>query len=763
MSVRGASPPSSLPSARLPKALGRMSDADASAREATRADVRAKAEDAHEALESNHAFTSDPGPVEVNVGAPDASVDMGGRDIGASYTAVNGATSLDVSGGISTGSGWASVSASSGDGSRSIGASLAKGWLGGSASIAWATPEGGAREVSGGAAWYPGGIALDVGVARTSEDGRTVSFGAMAFLDADREIEDLGPAPGTDGKRRIELRRSTGTSGTLTPGVASALIGVGGRIGAGKERAVIYRTTVDDERARALLFEQKGVLGWLRDKARAIAPGRDPVVIPDLRDPATLADGDELVTTVSGSFGMGLFIGGLPLRLGAHGVMKGDFHLGVKRLDEHRLEVVVTPTNIKAIQGRVGAPWLLEGDLSRSLSGALTQGFVFDLREPDARAAYARVLDGELPGGLPNKVKGRRREAAELVNALSAETLPAGVQRSFVDQVELKRSQVGVSTTFALWFKGGSFAGLGAQGVKLDEKRVQLDRHGVVSTDTRGSERRRQVLLSGEETRGVYASIARSTRYDDEGKASEELSGLTLTLKLSDSKLWGSELDDEMIRTLNERFGLSLPNSERDGRRKSRALTVSRRLDAKDLDRLVTLASHSEELADLQRLFHGKESDHARALAVQTFLAEGGVDAMGAVVKALGGGKAALVLDNSAEAYEGPLEKAREQALRYPEPISPRDDNDALAERYQRGDKALREAELGLEDLAHDPLLGSDEQRSLRAALVEAKRSVERTLSTAHLAPEERASLIARLEQGWTSSDEQRVLDALER
>ena len=41
--------------------------------------------------------------------------------------------------------------------------------------------------------------------------------------------------------------------------------------------------------------------------------------------------------------------------------------------------------------------------------------------------------------------------------------------------------------------------------------------------------------------------------------------------------------------------------------------------------------------------------------------------------------------------------------------------------------------------------------------------SVERTLATTHLAPDERASLIARLEHGWTTSDEQRVLSALQR
>lgn len=732
-------------------------------------DARALTDGAHGALEIDHAYSSSPSGVDPSASLPGNSLDFDGRDVGASYTSASEGSSTSVAGGIATGEGWTGVTVAGEGRSVDVGVSFEKGWLGGSGGVAWATLDGGARGVSGGAAWYPGGIALDGSFAHTTSEGRTLRVGAIGFFDADRAVQDLGPAADDVNKRRIELRRSTGTSGRLTPGAATALLGVGGRLTAGKERAVVFRTSVDENAARALVFEKQGAVGWLRDKARAFELAKDPIVIPDVRDPSSLAPGDEVVTTVSGSFRAGLFIGGLPLRLGAQGVLQGDFTLGVKRLDEHRMEVVVTPASVKAIQGRVGAPWLFEGDLSHSAAAALTQGFIFDLREPGARAAYDEVFDGELPGGLPNKVKGRRREAGELVSALEAESLPDGVKRSFVDQVELKRTQGGVSVTFALWFKGSALPGLGVQSASLEERRVRLDRRGVVTTDTRGTERRRQVLLSGNENRGVYAQLARTTTYDGDGVGTSRFQDLTLTLKLSDSKVCGDELDGEVIAALNESFALDLAPMERDGRRKAREIGVSRRLDEAELARLASLASSGaltqsdEELAPLAALLEGKESPLERATAVQTFVGENGLSAMGALVRALGGAKELMVIETTSEAYSGPIAKAGELSLRYPVGISLDDDNKALSARFKAGVKALREAELGLEDLARDPLVNDEQREALRADLEQAKSSLARALSTSHLDDETCQALVTRLERGWTTGDEQRVIDHLRR
>lgn len=751
MVVRGSS--SKPKSPLLPRANERFSD-DKGALARAGEDVRVRALDARDDLDGELAYQSSPSALDVSVSASDESLDFDGRDLGATFTRGDGGASLSVSGGLATGSAWAGVTSTDEQRSVDVGASLAKGWVGGSGGVSWATLDGGASSLSGGAGWYPGGLAVDAAIAHTTKDERTVRLGAMGFFDADREVKDLGAVDGEQGRRRIELRRSTGTSGTFTPGAAGALLGVGGRLGAGKERAVVYRTTVSDERARALVLEEKGVVGWLRDKARALELADDPIVVPDVRDPTTLAPGDELVTTVSGSFTAGLFIGGLPLRVGAQGVLQGDFQLGVRRLDEHRLEVVVTPTSVKALQARVGAPWLLEGDLGRAECAALTQGFVFDLREPGARAAYDKVFDGELPGGLPNQVKGRRKETRELARALETESLPSGVKRSFVDQVELKRSHKGVSVSFALWFKGGSFPGLGTERASVEERRVRLDRRGTVASDTRGVERKRQVLLSGDEGRGVYASLARRTTFDDEGNASHRFDGLTLTLKLADSKVRGRELDDEVIGALNEAFGLALPKSERDGRKKSREVTVTRTLSAEDLERLARTSDDA-----LRAALAGTTSPEERARAVQSFVARGGLDAMGAIVRALG---SSVVIDTSSGAYDEPVEKAWALALRYPEPVAGSDDNATLAKRFDAGAKALREVQLGLEDLGHDPLVDDDARAGLEQALLDAKATLERALSLRHLSSSQCSQLIERLERGWTTGAERRVIEALE-
>src|SRR5690606_31830233 len=232
-------------------------------------------------------YHSSPSALDVSVDESKRSVDFDGRDLGGTLTHGVGNASLSLAGGLSTGSVWAGVTRTDEQRRVNAGASLAKGWIGASGGVSWATLDGGATRVSGGAGWSPGGIAVDVGLTHTTRNGRTMRGGAMGFFDADREVKDLGPVEGEAEKRRIELHRSLGSSGTLTPGAAGALLGIGGRLGAGKERAVVYRTTVSDERARALVLEEGGAAGWLRDKARALSLAKEPIAIPDVRDPTT--------------------------------------------------------------------------------------------------------------------------------------------------------------------------------------------------------------------------------------------------------------------------------------------------------------------------------------------------------------------------------------------------------------------------------------------------------------------------------------------
>jgi hypothetical protein len=632
------------------------------------------------------------------------------------------------------------------------------GYLAGKVDHTWLDRGGRARKAGVAVKLTPESFGIAGKVAQADLQGRVVELGLGVSVDAEREVVDLG-ADGT-GKRRIELARSFGHGVNAGPGAIGEVIGFAGRVGKSKDKSIIYRTTVDDAEARSLVCERGGVVGFFRDKARAAGLKEDPVTVPDLRQPESLKVGDELIVSVSGGFSGALLVGGLPFRVGAMGLMQGEFEVAVKRHDDRRVEVVVTPSSVRGMQARGYAPFVFDADASRVGAKALRQGFVFDLEDPQAHAAYLKLLDGDLPGGLPDNVRKSNPSTSALHAAMKGETLPAGVQRTYVEAIKAKRKRMGVGVGFALWHRGGQFFGFGAEKVRTEEDATRIDPGSIRSAFTRGVEKRRQILLSGTETCGVWARLQRATTFDDTGAPSHVFAGLELELSLTDSRVRGFELNDEMIDKLNDELSLELPHFEEKGKSESREISAIRKLRTDDLE----LLSHGDapELAPLREKMAAASSPLKQAEAVQRFVADKGMGAFGAVHRALGGGKVGLALTTSSSAYQSPPDTAEALGLKYPEAIFPGDDTKEVLERFEAASKALAGVKRGLVLLEDDPVLELPQKIMLRAQLKRAAVDLERVIDVSHLQPDQRQVMVDKLERGWTTRGERALIEHLQ-
>jgi hypothetical protein len=707
-------------------------------------------------LDYNATYVSTPGAV--GTGPVSAGVDaFAGRDPGVSA----GDGSREISASLSTGGAYVEGTVAHDGGARTGGdVYIEPGWVSGGVDHSWASADGGARRAGASIAVFDGGLGAFGSGAISDAAGNTLKLSAGGWLDADRSILDLGETEG-DG-RRIELSRALGGSGIGSPGVLVDAIGIGGRFSVGKRRKIVYRTDVAHDDAKRLLTERGGVVGWARDTGRAMGLVDEPVVIPDLKKPETLGVGDELLTSTRGKMQAGLLVGGLPFRVGVQGTMSGEFEVGVKRLDEHRLALVVTPTKVSGVQARVGSPIALDADLSRSTARALRQAFVFDLREPDAKAAYLRALDGELPGGVASEAPPApigEDAADEVRRALVDEALPDGVERSYVEAVHLKRTQAGLGFAVGLWHRAGPFVGLGVQSIDNDETSARVTRDAAVTLSRRGVEQRRQLLISGEESRGIYATLRRTTRYAPDGTPARTFDGLQLSLRLSDSRVRGLELNDDAIDEINRTFGLELPHFSRDGRKKSREITVARTLTAADLERLAT--SDDDALTALRDALAGCDDAPGRAAVVQAHVARDGLSALGVISRALGGGRDAYDVATTSSAYEEPIDEARQLALRFDTPIDASTSKRELTRRFSDVGKALDDTREAIADARADPLLDDRASEKLVTALTAARARLQSLLAVDHLDSDAKDTLHDRLDRGWTTGLQKRVMRLL--
>ena len=655
-----------------------------------------------------------------------------------------------------------------GDGvDRSAGIWVMKDWGMASASATRENADGTADRRSVGAFLDPTGGGLYAGLSHRLTSGN--SLGIWGFLggDVDRSLSDLGAYKGDDparkGFRAVELKRSLSGFVVASPSLhLESLFGIGGRLSVNKGSALSYTTYLPADEARAQLFEPGGkVSNYLRNRARAFKLKDEPLLPPDLSKPEQIAVGDRLRLTTNGEMSGGLLIGpGFGAYVGAQGGMRGEFAIDVHRPDATHLEVEVIPTRVDMVQ-ILGRALVLDATAGRARAQGMAQRFRFDMTQPEARAAYQALLQGQLPGG--GDAKKVPPSVADQPSGADFK-LPAGVQGGPVEVVQGRSTRLHGDIGFSLLTLGATRSSDSYER-RVSQGDVQL-RESI-----RSLEKRSTIPLSGDEDRGVRGVLARSSQRVDGQWQDEVFAGLDLVAFLNDSKARGLELNDD-IDDFNEAFGLKINHFTQPSLKEARGIELHNHLAAADLQALSKVddptardaaEASGVRVASLLTLLRGlgeTANPIEQATLVQDFVGRHGIPAMGALSRLLP--PAQLSLSTSLGALDKLTGEADTLAFKYPKPIAADDDNSHISTRFKEtfelDEKLGRLRALVLDD----PLLKQPEREAALKKISMSRNGLRNNVRFADMSVAQRQALIDQLEAGWTTSWERRAIEALE-
>jgi len=640
-----------------------------------------------------------------------------------------------------------------------------------SVSQTWSSVPG-APSLTGAVAGWSHDVELGVGLT-VNTPGNSGSVSANAFLSLDRELTLQGEYDGDDprlaGTHVVQLERQVGVTGVLSFAKLAKTLGIGGGLSPSRTSSLRLVTHLAPDEAAAAVLERGGAAGYLKNKARAAGVVAERFAVPNLAHPETLRLGDELTVSTDGAITGGVALGALALSFGAQVVLHGTFELSATKLDDDKIALTVTPSDVRAVQASVNLPLMGDAGASRATATALSQSFVFDLSQPKAKAAYLAALEGTLPGAV---LADEDVDAVTLAQRLRGETLPPGVTRSFAERSKGLERTVGAGIRFAFMQEGTALGALGSYWTRASGTRELTDGQVIARLDTRDVSRRREVLISGSETAGVRATKRSVTTFDAKGKPHTAFDGLRLTARYSDTKARGLELNRDVISPLNGLFDLRIEPIEKKRKNQQWEVAVSRELDATALAALGRPQDLTavEQRVQVPRKAMEKLSEHLRAEKnpmaqadlVLDFVHKHGINGFAAVSAMLGGAATALELSRVTDAYQSVVRDAEKLALEFPQPFALSEGIERLRQRYDRGNALLDEVTEAEAFLTDDPFAQDAERAAIATQLERARATASEALSVTQLTPQERLAVSDALGMGWVSERDQQVRRYLE-
>ncbi|MBN2359462.1 MAG: hypothetical protein JXR83_08400 [Deltaproteobacteria bacterium] len=727
--------------------------------------ARRNVDSAGDSVESVFNYTCPPSPPDPSApGSGGLSIDVDGRTLGTSFGSVGVNREVAVSGSLDSFGASVDVSERSIDREHGANIYLMRGYTSLDFSSSRSYHDGTSRGRSGGLFYEPGGGGASGSLAFKTIAGLTTSIGGFAGGGLIREIVDHGDYTGDQeslrGTRCVEMRRARNIYGVALPGLSLDL-GVGGRIGVAKGSTVSYTTHLPREQARGLLFEDGNRLSRaLRNRGRALGIVSEPLPPPNLSKIDQIKVGDRIELSTEGALSGGI-VAGVPA-VGYAGVQlatRGEFELTVERPSQDLLQVKVVPTKVKTVQFS-GRTVVLDATAARSTAQALSRCYTFDLTRPKAVAAYQALLKGELPGG--GKAKQARIPAPAPATEAS-QKMPAGVKKTEIEWLKGRflRSHIDVGFTLIEWGIAHNRADFLHH---VERDRAALDER-VRSLDSC-----RTIPLSGDETRGVRASLVVVSGAGKKGKVSSHFVGLRLIAYVTDTKARGLELNDD-IDAINRAFGTAIGRFHQPSLKNARAIAIESTLGADELKELARLPADQlsaaavaagtppRPLLALGRALREQPDPRRRAELVQEYLADNGFAAMGALVRLLGADQMALSTTNGdLEEY---LDRARTMLFKYDQPIAASDAGDVV-QRFAEIEKLDANLVKLRALVADDPLLEAETRAGDLAQIDQARAALQRTLGLDHLDAGQRQALIDRLGSGWVTAREARIIELLE-
>lgn len=644
------------------------------------------------------------------------------------------------------------------------------------------------QALTGGAFLSVGSSSLGFGVGGTVTTDHGSITGALQYSRSkNREVVVSRPQVKfrKDSLYRISVSDSAGRGAQVNLAAREPITGLGGVImtSINKSTATTYRTNVP--KAVALRYIADGHRSGLSHLGQQFMVAD----LPDVRNPLLWKEGDEYVTTKTGSY-TGAFIVGfskvvpIQVQAGANMEVRGCYELQVKRLKNSKVEVSVSPTRLEEFGVFARVMNFAGITATHGLALALKQKFVFDFaggEESDSfgvQTAYRRLVDhGILPNELSNRLNIIEQNAhpGQIIEHFALENRclkTKGIERHTIEISILQHSRL------------AALVGLNILGVKFYEvehiraagNRVVATTDAAVESKICESRKNKTKLHSGQLRKKAFATVNVIWENPEPGKYLEEFNNIVLTAEITDTKITGK--DNNRIRTeLNNTFNMDFEAFTFPAQRESRTVILERKLSTDDLVALRETA-HSDMAilhsavnpSDINQFIGSIRNQGPGSIAekVREFVGDHGLNGIGAIHYLLGGRVQDMKVRTTSSVYTGPLKRADDFIIKWSKEsevtngaakahIKTNFPRTAIQDYFQVGEAILADLKIANAALDDDKfMISADDKRpwpvgmretkiSIRNQIQEAYASIHKLLSLSDLADNERATIFQKV------------------
>ncbi len=484
----------------------------------------------------------------------------------------------------------------------------------------WAS--GNASYISGGVAFWGWRDSLGFGVSLQTLMNHSIGVGANVAVNISEtnRVSYIEKYP-MDGKfvplrglHKIEIQHDFSLSGTASATVnLSALdvpVSIGLRGGAEHTRDRTFRTHVKLDEAQKMLSEDDipGVLLILGKKIRHSA-------IPGFDNALSLKVGDELIERkickLSGAFVVGIeaMAPSIPVgRVGATLELTAEFEVGMRMLENRRMEVSIEPTTIMEL-GFFGSILNIAGiGHIDAISLARKQIFLFDLNKQSAVNALNNLINaGTLPTTEEIDVTPEERGPEYLLShfrAVNEEIKSTGVQRTYLEKIRITsdKTHAGINAPIvpAFLFVFNKVANKArSDKIPLKYSFEGIDRTIMSASATYIATNGITALTKHIKARAISEGQGTSGRYGEECFVTHsrvhwltpkhnawDFNDLKIRGTLSDTKITGNE-ENAMVHKINKLFNTQINPFSTLNAKNSRTVTLERELRAHHIYELV--------------------------------------------------------------------------------------------------------------------------------------------------------------------------------
>ena len=474
-------------------------------------------------------------------------------------------------------------------------------------------------------------------------------------------------------------------------GVSWIHLGGAVRASAYKSRQNVYQVFLKPEELGSAMLRRHGLAHAVTSGLETLGWKKAPIGLPVLNKVLTerqanhLQVGESVRVVRTGNMSIGVSLSAYGFRTGIYGSYTGETELTVARVDEHFLDVIVAPKQIKSLSANLDALIAAELYTTASIATGLSRGFRVDLREAAARESLQRLFDqGQCPGCDNTPARLGAHASVDMTQQVRHGQLPVGIRTLFMQRAEHIETRWGLGMPKP-FFLTGRVAGLGLEGKVFEGLQTTTDGAASVTTKTMGRGTQRDAWRAGSKYKQITAGVRRLEVFDASGRPEARFDGLEVKLVKGLTRVVG-DARAKLTRKIGQISGAKIAEPQQKGDAQTYAVTIERLFTEDDLARLASTSGMDRLRAGLrsgvpvpaitslvhrlQDLVHDHGVDSLdfkmkSAAEIQAFVVVHGQHAFAAVHHMARGSKDDIDVDVISSAFDKPVKKVFGLQLEY--------------------------------------------------------------------------------------------------